>query len=123
MAHVAPDSVFYELAEADYIGWINCEPVGHVILHFYSGVEDASAIYNVYVYLLNARISDINIACEPVFPALVSVEEQHFPDNPIGFDNLVKFNCEKGSFSVFYESVSFNRNKITLGRVQPEQKP
>ena len=121
MPLVASTSPFYELAECDYVGWINCEPIDHVVISFYYGTKEADAIYNVYAYLLGARLVDVDIKCEPHFAALLSIDDQYFHEKPFGFQKLVRFNLEEGRFSVFYESVSFNRNKKVL-YTSPEER-
>ena len=106
---------FSELDGYDEVSWISWEIPGQVVVSFHrmdlpsGGIDNLYRIDNLYMYLLGASISDLNICCNPHLPLFRGVQRQIIPDNPEGFRDLLTFSFEQGYFSIFCGEVFFHK--------------
>ena len=100
------------------VSWISWETPGTVIIGFHTIDPVRGMLTNLYMYMLDCSISDVDLVCDPYFPLFRSVEQQFVPDNPRGFRNKLAFLFENGSFSVFCRDVFF-REIATPAQVLP----
>jgi hypothetical protein len=89
------------------VSWISWETPGTVIISFHTIDPVRGTVTNLYMYMLDGSISDVNLVCDPYFPLFRSVEQQFTPDGPRGFQNKLTFLFESGSFSLFCRDVFF----------------
>ena|ERR1700730_8976431 len=108
---------FDELAGYTYLGWISSETPRHVVLNFYTGAEDGSAIHNIFAYLFDAQVAGIDVSCDPFFPALNNIEQQDVSADSDGLNKMVKFCLESGHLSFFYRQVFFHKSTTPLRRL------
>jgi hypothetical protein len=89
------------------VSWISWETPGTVIISFHTIDPVRAMVTNLYMYMLDGSISDVNLVCDPYFPLFRSVEQQFTPEGPRGFQNKLTFLFESGSFSLFCRDVFF----------------
>lgn len=90
------------------VSWISWETPGHVVISFHTIDAIKGRVINLYMYVLDASISDIELRCTPYFPLFRGVEQRVLSDNPQGFQTLLTFSFEQGSFSLFCRDVFFH---------------
>jgi hypothetical protein len=98
---------FSTLSKVQGVGWISSETPGHTIINFFSLNKRSSRMVEVYAYLHNATISELNIVCAPSFTDLLEIQEEEFPDNPDQARHSVRLVFEDGYVSFFYKKVHF----------------
>jgi hypothetical protein len=101
----------------DYIGWINTDVLDHVILNFYSGAPDGTAVYNTYVYLLLGRIVEADFACDPHFPEIERIEHNSFREQAEELQNWIGIYFKKGHLAFTYKSASFQMKTTFLQKL------
>lgn len=89
------------------VSWISWEAPETVIISFHTIDAIRGMVTNLYMYMLDVSISDINLVCNPYFPLFRSVGQQCMSDRPRGFQNKLTFLFESGSFTVFCRDVFF----------------
>ena len=106
-----------ELGSYEEVSWISWETPGHVVVSFHTIDPDEGVVTNLYMYMLDASISDLNLVCAPYLPLFRGVEQKVFAGNPEGFQNLLTFSFEDGSFSIYCRDVFF-RTITTIAEVR-----
>lgn len=106
-----------DLKALDYLGSISSETGDHVIINFYSGEPDGTAIHNVYVYLLSGQIADADINCRPYFPPIVRIEEGMLSESVGNARRWLKIHFEQGAISFFYDQAVSVKRTVALERM------
>jgi hypothetical protein len=90
------------------ISWVSWETPGQIVISFHTIDPVKGMVTNLYMYMLDASISDINLRCAPYFPLFCGVQQKVIADNPEGFRGLLTFSFEEGGFSIFCREVFFH---------------